>query len=113
METLEEIVRTIALAAVGSSGAVGLIFYFFKKWIDNKFSAAEIEAEKKRKIKEERLEVDEELHHTYGRMFFWLHYAVTKNVANGELEEAFEALQRAEEKKKKLDRRSIAEIEKD
>jgi len=111
--TLNEIIVIIATAVLGSSGVVGLIFYFFKKWIDKKFSAAEEEAEKKKKLKEERLEIDDELHHAYGRLFLWLHYAVTKNVANGELEDAFENLQAVEEKKKRLDRRSIAEIEKD
>lgn len=108
---MPEWIKTLAIAAFGSGGVAGLIFYFLKKWIENKLTAAAQEADRKQQIRQERMKIDDELQQSYGRMFFWLHYAVTKNTANGELERAFERLQNAEEKKKNLDRKSICETE--
>lgn len=46
--------------------------------------------------------------HFTGRVLFWLHHAIVKGEHNGELEEAFENLQRAEEHKKEMDREVLA-----
>lgn len=43
-----------------------------------------------------------------GRVLFWLHHAIVKGEHNGELEEAFENLQRAEAHKKEMDREVLA-----
>lgn len=53
------------------------------------------------KYKIEQRKADEEITHATGRVLFWLHHAIVKGEHNGELEEAFENLQRAEAHKKK------------
>lgn len=60
------------------------------------------------KYKIEQRKADEEITHATGRVLFWLHHAIVKGEHNGELEEAFENLQRAEEHKKEMDREVLA-----
>lgn len=60
------------------------------------------------KYKIEQRKADEEITHATGRVLFWLHHAIVKGEHNGELEEAFENLQRAEAHKKEMDREVLA-----
>ena len=49
--------------------------------------------------------------HCQGRLMFWMHKAIITGDHNGDLEEAFEAYQRAEKARKDLDREILAENE--
>lgn len=70
----------------------------------------EVEAREQERIKYkiEQRKADEEITHATGRVLFWLHHAIVKGEHNGELEEAFENLQRAEAHKKEMDREVLA-----
>lgn len=91
-----------------------------KNHMDNLFEVAfatrdsqsimEVEAREQERIKYkiEQRKADEEITHATGRVLFWLHHAIVKGEHNGELEEAFENLQRAEAHKKEMDREVLA-----
>lgn len=77
-----------------------LCIWFFRLYLEKRLSAAEKKAEEKRKTAKRREEIDDRLHHAYGRMFFWLNRAVTAGEISGELKTAFEELQKAEKERK-------------
>ena len=87
----EEVLGAVLAALVGGSGITGLAVGYLKR----------------------RQEVEDQLHHAYGRCIFWLNHAVTKPPPNGELAQAMEELTQAEEAKKKLDREILAAYEKE
>ena len=76
-----------------------------------KLEAGEEEAARRLAHRKRRQQVEDQLHHAYGRCIFWLNHAVTKPPPNGELAEAMGNIQKAEEAKKKLDREILAEYE--
>lgn len=80
------------------------------RYAKQKSYAMEVEAREQERIKYkiEQRKADEEITHATGRVLFWLHHAIVKGEHNGELEEAFENLQRAEEHKKEMDREVLA-----
>ena len=98
-------------AVVGGSGLVGLLFFFLRRYIEQKLGAVEAVNRNRLAIRRRRLQIDDELNHAYGRLFFWMHRAIVQGHHNGELEAAFRALEEAEAKKKDLDREIIAEME--
>lgn len=108
---MEEVLAAVVMALVGGSGMVGLVMHYLKRYIDSKLEAGEEEAARRLVHRKRRQQVDDQLHHAYGRCLFWLNHAVTKPPPNGELAEAMENLQKAEEAKKKLDREILAEYE--
>lgn len=106
---VEEISTTILLTLLGSGGILGIVMTYLRRYIDKRLEANEKEAEVRLKHRMKRLEVDDKLHHAYGRCIFWLNHAVTKSPPNGELAEAMEELNAAEEAKKNLDREILAQ----
>lgn len=106
---VEEISTTILLTLLGSGGILGIIVTYLKRYIDKRLEANEKEAEVRLKNKMKRLKVEDQLYHAYGRCLFWLNHAVTKPPPNGELAEAMEELNAAEEAKKDLDREILAQ----
>lgn len=106
-----ELISAILLALVGSGGILGLAMTYLRRYIDRRLDADEEEARRRLEHKRRRQQVDDQLHHAYGRCLFWLNHAVTKPPPNGELAEAMSQLTRAEEAKKKLDREILAEYE--
>ena len=100
-------------AILGGSGITGLAFFFLRRYLEKKLRAAEELDAQRMHMKKRRLQVDDELHHAYGRLLFWMHRAIVTGSHNGELENAFQALEEAESKKKDLDREIIAESEKE
>lgn len=111
--SIEEVFAAVVLALAGGSGVVGLAMTYLRRYIDRKLEAGEEEAARRLDHRKRRQQVEDQLHHAYGRCIFWLNHAVTKPPPNGELAEAMENLQRAEEAKKNLDREILAEYEED
>ena len=109
--SIEDVFAAAVLALAGGSGVVGLAMTYLRRYIDRKLEAGEEEAARRLEHRKRRQQVEDQLHHAYGRCIFWLNHAVTKPPPNGELEEAMENLQRAEEAKKNLDREILAEYE--
>lgn len=100
-------------AVLGGSGAVGFGFYFFRRYIENRLKTAEDQAKSRRAVRMKRVQIEDELRHCYGRMFFWLYRWAITGSRNGELDSAFQDLETAEERKKQLDREIIAASEGD
>lgn len=98
---------------MGGSGLVGLAFLLLRRYIEKRLNGRDEEEQKRRENRTKRMEIDDKLHHAYGRILFWLYRAVTTGQHNGELEAAFRALEEAEAEKKGFDRRIIAESEQD
>lgn len=96
-------------AVIGGSGLVGLMFFFLRRYIEKKLTVSEEEEKKRKALRVRRMRIEDELHHAYGRLFFWLYRAITTGQHNGELKEAFKTLEDAEAKKKDFDREIIAE----
>ena len=98
----------VVLAVVGSGGIVGILFYFLRRYLENRLKSNEDEEKRRKNIRIRRMQIDDELHHCYGRLLFWLYRAITTNTHNGELDAAFANLEEAEAKKKDLDREIIS-----
>lgn len=98
-------------AVVGGGGIVGLVFYFIRSYIDKKLSVREQETKKRRDLQIRRLKIENEMEHATGRLFFWMHKAVTTGKFNGDLDAAWEKYRAAEEKKKELDREILVQSE--
>ena len=102
----EEFLAAVLVGLAGGSGITGLAMGYLRRYIDRRLEQGEQEAQR-------RQEVEDQLHHAYGRCIFWLNHAVTKPPANGELAQAMDKLTQAEEAKKKLDREILAAYEKE
>ena len=111
--SIEEVFAAVVLALAGGSGVVGLAMTYLRRYIDRKLEAGEEEAARRLAHRKRRQQVEDQLHHAYGRCLFWLNHAVTKPPPNGELAQAMEELTQAEEAKKKLDREILAAYEKE
>ena len=109
----EEVLGVVMAALVGGSGITGLAVGYVKRYLDRGLEQGEQEAQQRQEHRQRRQEVEDQLHHAYGRCIFWLNHAVTKPPPNGELAQAMEELTQAEEAKKKLDREILAAYEKE
>ena len=96
--------ETFCLSVLGSGGVAGIFFALIRHYIERRLMEVEAREQERIKYKIEQRKADEEITHATGRVLFWLHHAIVKGEHNGELEEAFENLQRAEEHKKEMDR---------
>lgn len=112
--SLEGVIGAAVAALVGANG---LLFMLLKRWIERKLSDAESRAERRKQEQQERFVVEDEYKHAVGRFLFWAAHGVEeferdtgKSYWNGDLQTAYEAVKRAEEKKKELDRRQLANL---
>lgn len=116
------IISGVIGAIVGGSGLTGIVFYFIRRYLENKLNAKEelqkladekhsAEEKKKKDQRIKRMSIDDELQHCQGRLFFWIHKAIVTGSHNGDLEAAFTAYQDAEQKKKIFERELLAENE--
>lgn len=95
-------------AVIGGGGVTSLCVWLFRLYLEKRLSAAESKAAERRRTAKRREEIDDRLHHAYGRMFFWMNRALTAGESNAELEKAFEELQLAEAARKELIREVAA-----
>jgi len=116
------VTTAIISAVVGGSGIVGLLFFFIRRYLEKKIIAREKEervlkekkdAARQKAVEEKtrRVQLDDELQHCTGRLFFWIHKAVVDGTHNGELDSAWKNYQTAEKNKKDFDRQILAEHE--
>ena len=100
--------ETFCLSVLGSGGVAGIFFALIRHYIERRLMEVEAREQERIKYKIEQRKADEEITHATGRVLFWLHHAIVKGERNGELEEAFENLQRAEAHNKEMDREVLA-----
>lgn len=105
--------ETIITAILGSGGVVSIFFFFFRRWIEKVLDEHEEKRKSMHEYQVKRDELEDKKSHCYGRMFFWLYKAIVTNQHNGDLERAFEELQKVEEEIKSFDRRKLAELRND
>jgi len=98
-------------AVVGGAGFVGLIFYFIRRYIDNKLNDRDKETKKRRDQQIRRLKIEYEMEHALGRLLFWMYKAIVNNHHNGDFQEAWTKYRAAEEKKKELNREVLVDHE--
>lgn len=103
-----EILLAFFGAVAGGGGVTSLCVWFFRRYLEKRLSAAEKRAEIRRKKARQGEEIDDRLHHAYGRMFFWVNRALVTGEVNGELKNAFDELQRAETERKEFMRSAAA-----
>ena len=99
-----EVVRAIVMAILGGSGLVGVLFYFIRMYIDKQFRNRNMLDDYEIRMKQIRSELDD----CYGQCFFWLQYYITTGETGDNLEQAFQKLYTAEEKKKALESEILA-----
>ncbi|MDR1160162.1 MAG: hypothetical protein LBK69_06000 [Syntrophomonadaceae bacterium] len=102
------VLQIIIAAVLGGSGIIGIALYFIRRWLEQKLSASEEVRALRTQNRLLRARLEDELHHAQGRVLFWLHRAIVTGTPNGELEEAFNALQTVEGKIKEHDREIVA-----
>lgn len=105
------VVTAILSAIVGGGGLTGLAFSFMRRYIEKKLSASEEKRKSEIRNRVERIKINDELQHCQGRLLFWMHKAIITGEHNGDLENAMEMYQKAEETKRDLDRQIIANEE--
>lgn len=106
-----EICTVIISSIAGGAGIVGLVFYFVRRYLEQTLDRREAEETKRRENKVRRASYNDALQHAQGRLLFWLYQAIIKGEHNGELEQAFENFQGAEQRIKDHDREIIAQQE--
>lgn len=96
-------------AAIGAGGILSL---YIKSRLDRK----EKEADQKKEYRQKKAQLEAEYRSAMGRFLFWLargceRYYKTegKDYWNGETQEAFEAVEKVEDKMKELDRAMLAQ----
>lgn len=100
----EEILRTILAAVIGSSGVVGLLFYPIRVYIDKQIERHMLQNE----FEIRRRQINSELDECYRQCFFWIQFYITTGEAGDNLEQAFQKLYLAEERKKALENEMLA-----
>ena len=104
-DVLEKSIVTI----LGSGVMVGGVLYFTRRALERRISEKETQVQREKQMRTQRAQVEDELNHAYGRMLFWLYRSVVTGTHNGELDEAWRAVDAAERKKKILDREILSE----
>lgn len=107
----EAVITAVIGAVVGGSGVFGLVFIYFRRFIDKRLDKKDAEQSKKKDLRLRRLTIENEMEHALGRLLFYLHKAIVTGQHNGDLKEAWESYQVAEAKKKALDREIIVDNE--
>ncbi len=108
-----EVVTIIVSSVVGGAGIVGIVFYFVRRHLEQMLDRREEEERRRRANRIKRASYNDALQHAQGRLLFWLYQAVIKGNHNGELTQAFEDFQAAEQRIKDHDRSIVAEQEGD
>lgn len=108
-----EVATIIISSFVGGAGITGIVFYFIRRRLERMLDRREEEEGRRRENRIKRASYNDALQHAQGRLLFWLYQAVTKGEHNGELVQAFENFQAAEQRIKDHDRSIVAEQESD
>ena len=98
------LLTAVCSTLLGSGGIAWLV----RSYIERKLRKAEKEADERRRLRIREAEIEDELHHAYGRTFFWLFKFAESGEQSGELARAFADLEEAEEKRKEYLRQITA-----
>ena len=66
----EEVLGAVVAALVGGSGITGLAVGYLKRYLDRRLEQGEQEAQQRQEHRQRRQEVEDQLHHAYGRCIF-------------------------------------------
>ena len=99
-----EMLRTALAAVVGGSGMVGLLFYLIRVYIDRQIERHMLQNE----FEIKRRQINSELDECYRQCFFWIQFYITTGESGDNLEQAFQKLYLAEERKKALENEMLA-----
>ncbi len=108
MTKFSDIVSVFLTALLGSGCIFGFFIHYLQKYIDGKIDARKEVEEKKKETKIKRNKIEDEMQHAEGRLFFWIVKAIETGEHNGDLRQAYQNFQSAEQKSKDLDREIIA-----
>lgn len=97
--------------ALVSAFISGIVLVYLRKYIDQKWQEQEQRRKSDLELRKKRSVLEQERRRAAGRLFFWLHHAIVKPPANGDLENAMQSYLEAEEKQKELDRQILADYE--
>lgn len=106
--TKTEVISIILSAFIGGSGFAGILMWLLRRYIEKRLEKAEIASVQRRKRRILAAEIEDELQHAYGRMFFWIYHWAKTGRKSAEFDIAFSALEAAEKKKKEFDRHITA-----
>ena len=95
---------------IASTLVSGVFLHYFRMYIDKKLKEDEEHRKREHDLKVQRNQLEMQRRHAAGRLFFWMHHAMVKPPPNGELEEAFEAYQKAEAEQKALEQKILADV---
>ena len=101
-----EMLRTVLMAVIGGSGLIGLLFYLIRVYIDKRIERHMLQNE----FEIKRRQVNSELDECYRQCFFWIQFYITTGEAGDNLEQAFQKLYLAEERKKALENEMLARM---
>lgn len=99
-----EMLRTVLMAVIGGSGLIGLLFYLIRVYIDKQIERHMLQNE----FEIRRRQINSELDECYRQCFFWIQFYITTGEAGDNLEQAFQKLYLAEERKKALENEMLA-----
>lgn len=110
METL----GTVIISVLASTGIATVIM----KWVvENALKEAQEKRKRDQDHREERYRLDDEYQYAVSSVLFWVHHGIQAHEKaephgywNGELRDAFEEMDAIKDKRKKLDRIQLAEI---
>ena len=101
----------VAVSTLVSGIISGIALKYITRYFDKKLQAEEEQAKELEKQRHDRAVAEANRRRAAGRLFFWLHHAITKPPPNGELEEAMENYQKAEEAQKQVEQDILASLE--
>lgn len=105
-----EAAKEAAVSAIVSMLISGVGVFCLQKYIETKRKESEERAAQKRKERRKADLLENKRRRATGRMFFWIHYALVRGVevANGDLERAFNDYNAAEEEQKAFEAELLA-----
>ena len=106
-----ESIGNVAVSAIVSALISGVALKYVTRYFDKKLAAEEEQRKKAEKHRHDRAVAEAARRRAAGRLFFWLHHAIVKPPANGELDKAMENYNKAEEAQKALEQDILASIE--
>jgi mannitol-specific phosphotransferase system IIBC component len=106
-------IANIAVSALVSGLVSGVALKYITRYFDKKLEAEEQRRKKLEQQRHDRTVAEANRRRAAGRLFFWLHHAITKPPANGELEDAMKNYTAAEEAQKALEQDILASYEED
>lgn len=108
---LDTVVVAIISGVFGGAGLAGLFGYFVKRYFDKKLGEEELKEKTFNAYRTRKAKLDRELQQAQYNVLCWMHRAIITGVHNGDLQKAFDSLQKAEEAKDDLEQEILVSFE--